>query len=119
MPKRPYSVTLLACLYLAVGALGFAAHFQGLMAHQPDAWWVETTELLAVVAGVFLLRGQNWARWLALAWIAFHVAITVHEPRRLAIHGAMLLFFAWVLFRGPARSYFRPAPAEQPQPSIG
>ena len=34
----------------------------------------------AVVAGVFMLRGRNWARWLALAWMASHVAISVFHP---------------------------------------
>ena len=32
-------------------------------------------ELLAVLAGVFLLKGRNWARWLLLLWIAFHVIL--------------------------------------------
>jgi len=37
--------------------------------------WVCLLSLAAVIAGAGLLRGYNWARWLALAWIAFHVAI--------------------------------------------
>jgi hypothetical protein len=115
MRQRPLSVTLLACLYLAVGVVRFVAHFHGLLAHQPDAIWVELTELLAVVIGVFLLLGHNWARWLALAWIAFHVAITIHEPLPLAVHSAFLVLFAWVLFRAAARRWFGPAPVE-PRP---
>ena len=112
--RRPLSITLLACLYLAVGAIGFAAHFHGLIAHQPDAIWVEVTEFLAVVIGIFLLRGHNWARWLALLWIAFHVAITIHEPRKLIAHSAFLVLFVWILFRPPARRWFRPAAAQPP-----
>jgi hypothetical protein len=115
MRRRPLSVTLLACLYLAVGTIGFVAHFRGLLAHQPDAWDVEITEFLAIVIGAFLLRGHNWARWLAVLWIAFHVAITIHQPLRLAIHSALLILFTWILFRQTAARYFRPAPAE-PQP---
>ncbi|HTV82049.1 MAG TPA: hypothetical protein VME18_05320 [Acidobacteriaceae bacterium] len=109
MRRRPFSVTLLACLYLAVGVAGFAAHFRGLLAHQPDACGIEITEFLAAVVGLFLLLGHNWARWLALAWIAFHVAISIHDPRRLAIHSAFLILFAWILFRRAARLWFRPA----------
>ncbi len=74
--KRPISVTILACVYLAVGVGGFAVHFRELLARHPDAVGIEVTELTAIVCGVFLLRGQNWARWLALAWIAFHVVLS-------------------------------------------
>lgn len=27
--------------------------------------------LIVVIAGVFLWRGHNWARWLAIGWLAF------------------------------------------------
>lgn len=110
MRRRPISVTLLACLYLAIGVIAFAAHFHGLLAHQQDAVWVEVTEFLAIVIGVFLLRGDNWARWLAILWIAFHVAISIHEPLALAIHSAFLVLIAWILFRAASRQWFRPAP---------
>ena len=38
---------------------------------------MELTELLAMVSGAFMLRGHNWARWLALAWIIFHVILSI------------------------------------------
>lgn len=107
--KRPISVLILDCLYLAVGGIGFVYHFpHHLPLHQDDIW-IELTELLAVVSGAFMLRGHNWARWLALAWIAFHVAISFPELGRVAIHTAFLALFAWVLFRPDARQYFSPA----------
>ncbi len=68
---RPHSVTILACVYLAVGTIGFAYHFRELMALQHESVWVELTELLAIVSGAFMLRGHNWARWLAIAWFLF------------------------------------------------
>jgi hypothetical protein len=107
MRRRPISITLLAGLYLAVGVLGFVAHFHGLPTRQPDAFGVELTEFLAIVIGIFLLRGHNWARWLALVWIAFHVAISIHDPQRLAIHAAFLVVFAWILFSAAARRWFQ------------
>lgn len=70
----PVSVAVIACLYLAVGIGGFVVHFQALRA--PDGIWIEITEFLAIVCGVFLLRAQNWARWLAVAWMAFHIAMS-------------------------------------------
>ncbi len=106
--KRPLSITILASLYLAVGALGFGAHFRGLLAGQPDAVAAELTELVAVVCGAFLLRGDNWARWLALAWIAFHVVLNIFQPiHELVIHALLCVAFAWILFRPESGRYFR------------
>jgi len=31
----------------------------------------ESVRLSGIVAGVWMLRGENWARWLAIAWIVF------------------------------------------------
>jgi hypothetical protein len=105
--KRPISVTILACVYLAVGALGFAAHFRELLARYPDAVPIELTELAAIVCGAFLLRGHNWARWLAMAWIAFHVVLSAfHQIPELIIHTLFCAAIAWILFRPEAARYF-------------
>src|SRR5579863_8154188 len=101
--KRPWSVVVIACLYLAVGIGGFALNLHAF--GHPDFYWIETTELIAVVAGVFLLLGQNWARWLALAWMMFHVAISFEAPRNLVVHALFLLLIGWVLLRREAREY--------------
>lgn len=108
--KRPLSVTILACVYLAVGVIGFAFHFQELLAGHHDAVAIELTEFVAILCGVFLLRGQNWARWLAIAWIAFHVVLSAfHALREFAIHGLICAVIAWLLFRAEAARYFRGA----------
>jgi hypothetical protein len=106
--KRPISVTILACVYLAVGAIGFAYHFRELLSLQQDIVWAELTEFLAIVSGAFMLRGHNWARWLALAWIVFHVVLSAfHSFRELAIHALFCAVIAWILFRPQAARYFR------------
>jgi hypothetical protein len=106
--RRPLSITILACVYLAVGAIGFAAHFRELLAGHQDAVAMEITELLAILCGVFLLRGDNWARWLALAWIAFHVVLSAfHAIPELVIHAVLCAVIAWILFRPAAARYFR------------
>src|SRR5215471_13341503 len=104
--KRPVSVWILSCLYLAVGTIGVAYHFPELRAHQADSLWIEFTELLAIVSAVFMFRGHNWARWLALVWMAFHVAISFPTYRQVVIHLAIFAVIAWVLFRPDARRYF-------------
>jgi hypothetical protein len=91
-----------------VGAVGFAFHFHELLAAQRNAVLVEITELLAMISGAFLLRRQNWARWLALAWIAFHVVLSAFHPvRELVAHFLFFVVIAWVLFRPVAARYFK------------
>lgn len=105
--RRPISVTILACLYLAAGAIGFAFHFKELLAAHPDAVGIELTEFVAILCGAFLLRGHNWARWLALAWIVFHVVLSAfHSVHEVAIHGLLCAVIAWLLFRTEATRYF-------------
>ena len=111
--KRPLSVTILAAVYIAVGIIGFGYHFAEFRARdafQYDAVLVELTEFLAIVCGAFMLRGSNWARWAALAWMAFHVMLSAfHAWFELAVHGFFLAVIAWVLFRPDAVRYFRGA----------
>ena len=111
--QRPISVTIIACLYLAVGTVAFVYHFRELLSLQSDSFGMELTEVLAVVSGAFLLRGHNWARWLALAWMAFHVILSVFDRfHGFAIHCLFSVVIAWVLLRPDAARYFRSVPTE-------
>ena len=104
--KRPVSVLILSCLYIAVGTIGFAYHFPGVRAFHYEDVWIELTELVALTAGAFMLWGLNWARWLAIAWMAFHVAISYRVLSQIAIHSLLLAGIVWLLFRPDARRYF-------------
>ena len=111
MSKRPVPVTVLAVLYIAIGVIGFVHHFpdvRGAGAFAYENIWIELTELLALVCGVFMLRGANWARWLAVAWIAFHVVLSFFDAYRgLVVHIVICAAIAWLLFRPQATRYFR------------
>jgi hypothetical protein len=111
--KRPLSVTLVGCVYIGVGTIGFAYHFTELQASdafQYDGVWVELTELLAIVCGAFMLRGHNWARWFAIAWMAFHVILSAFSAfSQFVIHCLFFAVIAWFLFRPEAARYFRGA----------
>lgn len=111
MNSRPLPVTIIACVYILTGAGGFVLHLRDFKALQPfpyDNVLVELVSLTAVVAGAYLLRGENWARWLALAWMAFHVVVSVfHSLSQLAIHALFLAILGYFLFRPAANSYFR------------
>ena len=102
--KRPVAVLVIAALYIAVGLGGLVVHFPRYW-HTEDVW-IELTEALAVICGVFLLRAKNWARWLALTWMAFHVAISFPIFRQVAVHLAFLIVIAWFLFRPGVGRYF-------------
>jgi len=105
-PKRPLSVTLIGWLFIAAGAVGVAYHATEFNA--PDAGWVLAVRLIAVVAGVFMLRAADWARWLALAWLAYHIVIgLVHSVFQGAVHGVLLACVAYLLLRPEANAYFR------------
>jgi hypothetical protein len=109
--KRPISVTIIACMYLAVGTVAFVYHFRELLSLQRDSVSIELTEFLAIVSGAFMLRGHNWARWLALAWIAFHVILSIFDSfHGLVAHGLFCVVIAWILFRPEAGRYFRGQP---------
>lgn len=103
--RRPIPVLVVAFLFLIVGIIGFVYHFRQLQL--PDGVWIEITEALAILAGSFMLRGQNWARWLALAWMAFHVALSAFGAvREFAIHTLIFVGIAWLLFLPESRRYF-------------
>jgi hypothetical protein len=104
--KRPVSVLILSCLYITVGAVGLAYHFPELIALKDYTVWIELTELLAILAGAFMLLDHNWARWLALAWMAFHVAISFPVLRQMAVHSIIFGVIAWLLFRPDVGRYF-------------
>jgi len=111
--KRPISITILGWLYIVVGVLSTAAHYMEFRAHKPmlnEVIWITVLGAAAIVAGVFMLRGQNWARWLAVAWMAAHFVISaLHLMHGLEIHSLLLLLIAYFLFRREASEYFRAA----------
>jgi len=110
MNKRPLAVTLIGCVYLLVGVVGFVFHLRELVSRDTfgyDAVLIELSELLAFLFGVFLLQGQNWARWGVLAWMAFHVLLSVfHALREFIVHALILAIIAWFLFRPETSRYF-------------
>jgi hypothetical protein len=110
MIKRPIPVTIVGLLFILVGVVTTALRILEFRVHPPTqlmAVGVCAVGVLAVVAGLYLLQGQNWARWLALLWMAFHVAISIFEPvGKLVFHAALFVFFAYILLGREAREYF-------------
>jgi len=108
--KRPISITILSWLYIVVGVVSTAAHYVDFRTHRlmlNEVVWITVLGAVAIVAGAFMLRGRNWARWLALAWMAAHVVISaLHLMNGLLIHSVMFVLIAYLLVRRGAREYF-------------
>ncbi len=112
MRNRPVAVTIIAFLLAATGLGGIVYHPEAFKPQYPFQYeivCITLVRLLAAVAGVCMLLGKNWARWLALAWIAFHVVVSVfHSLPELLIHCVFLAVFAYFLLSKSASAYFCP-----------
>jgi uncharacterized membrane protein len=119
--KRPRFVTAIGWLFVAAGIVGVAYHATDLNVRSPfddDAAWVLLVRVLAIVAGFFMLRGANWAGWLALAWIAFHVILSAfHSVSEAIAHAVLFAAVAYVLLRPEASAYFRDMNRRPEKPS--
>jgi len=115
MTQRPLPVTILSWLFIMAGAIAFAFHTADLKLQHPFHYLVPVILLicvLAVVFGVYMLRGSNWARWGTILWLGFHVIISAfHSWRQFGVHLLLLAAFAYLLFTASARDYFRKAKA--------
>jgi hypothetical protein len=113
---RPFAITVLSWLYIAVGTVGLAYHGRvAIHSWHPEDPWILLTELVALVAGVFMLRGANWARWVAFVWTAAHVVIAwLNGPKEVLVHAIIFVGIAILLFRADARAFFRPKLAASP-----
>jgi hypothetical protein len=111
MNRRPLSVSIIGYLFVAVGVIetGFLI-YQLKSAHtfHSDDVWVGLVRLLAILCGIFMLRGGNWARWLAIAWLVFHVGVSAFgSVHQLIVHGLLLAVIAFFLFQRSASQFFR------------
>jgi len=108
---RPRAVTAIGYLFMAAGAVGFVYHVTELRIRNPidlELLAVLMIRLLAIVSGAFMLRGANWARWLALVWVAYHVLLSArHSMSEMVTHLLLLSVVSFLLLRPDAASYFR------------
>jgi uncharacterized membrane protein len=118
MNNRPISITITSCILILAGTVGLLYHGLELTA-QPFEYepiWVCLVRSLAIVCGVFMLRGANWARWVSVIWLGYHVILSgFHSLFQSVVHGLILAVFAYLLFRPQASAYFRSGSVEQLQ----
>lgn len=115
MRRPPLSIVAVAVLFLAVGGLdlyrGSAPLFRAVAPHLAgDDALVLGIGVAALVGGVFLLYGHNWARWLLAGWMAFHVLLSIgHAPFQLVAHLVIFGLVTFFLFCNGTAEYFRRA----------
>lgn len=111
MNKRPLSVTIIGWLFIAAGTVGLVYHakeFKTGHLFDKEAVWVCAVRALAIIGGVFVLRGRNWARWLLILWMAYHVVLSAYHPvSELIMHALLMVVVAYLLLRPKASVYFR------------
>jgi hypothetical protein len=124
MGKRPHTIAIIGCVFVAVGAVGLvrglwplmgaAAPRSGVDANSEplrDGIYVSASGLVAAVGGVFALRGRNWARWVLVVWMAFHIALSLfHSASEFVMHCVLFAIIIWFLFRPASSAYIRSAP---------
>jgi hypothetical protein len=113
-------IALVAGLLIAVGGLGLLNDLLPLVTSdaavelaklRADGWsdlapaW--GLRALAIVGGVGLMRGRNWARWLVVAWMVVHLGISAfHSIDEVFVHLGIFVPITVILFRSRAAAYF-------------
>src|SRR6478609_4407569 len=102
MKNKPLPVIIVSILFILVGCVGFIYHLKDF--NEPGNNMYEYLlilflRILAVVCGVMLLKRINWARWLAIAWLVYHVIIGgLNSTSQMPIHIVFLAVVALLLF---------------------
>ncbi len=123
MNPRPRSITAISWLFIAMGSVALVVNLLPLANPTPgqrladlaaarlaELWPLYVSQTAALLAGVLMLRGSNWGRWLLVGWLVFHVGLSfLHGPAQMVTHSLLLVAGVYFLFRPPAAAYFRSA----------
>jgi hypothetical protein len=122
MTKRPLSVTIISWIFIAFGGIAFltgllpltnSAAVQRIAVHPFEFGIIAVIQILAALCGVFMLYGFNWARWLLVAWVGYHVILSIlHSPLELVVHSLLFAVVLYFVFRPQASAYFQGTKAQ-------
>jgi hypothetical protein len=109
MRKRPLSITIIGWLFIAVGTIALGYHLMPQHGKfEPNLVWVCAIRLLAIICGAFMMHGLNWARWLLVLWVAYHIILSaLHSVSEALVHSLLFGLIAFFFFRPQASVYFR------------
>ena len=107
MKRQPLSITIISWIFIIFGSIALLSGVLPI-ADLKSHWYVHLSRILQIVAGVFMLYGRNWARWLLVAWIAFHIVVgALHGIGPLIMHVVIFSVILFFVFRPDANEYFR------------
>jgi hypothetical protein len=123
MNKRPLAITIISWLFICVGCVGIfrgpmplieavaSERGAGAWRHElADAALVCGVGLVALVGGVYTMRGARWGLWLLVAWMGFHIVLSfLHSISQVLFHSVLFGIIAYFLFRSSSAGYFRAA----------
>ena len=109
MKGRPIPVIIVSAMFIIAGCVGFVYHLKELFDPNINLYeilWVQFVRILAIVCGILLLIPINWARWLAIAWLLYHVLISFFHSTSEMISHIVILLLVIVLLNLPQSSSF-------------
>lgn len=111
MKNRPLPVIIVSVLFILVGCVGFIYHVREFTDANNNVFeliWILILRILAIVCGVLLLKKINWARWLAIPWLAYHVVIgALNSTSEMITHIIFLILVTVLLFLPISSAYFQ------------
>ena len=110
MKKCPLPVLIVSILFIVAGGVGFIYHFKEFFEANATLYellWVEFVRILAIVCGLLLLMSVNWARWLAIAWLIYHIMISaLNSTSEMMAHIVFLLVIVVLLYLPKSSEFF-------------
>lgn len=111
MKKRPLPVIIVAVVFIVVGCVGFVYHLKELSEPGNNLYesiLILALRILAIIIGIMLLFKINWARWLAIAWLLYHVVIgALNSTSEMIVHIVFLIIVSVLLFLPVSSRYFK------------
>ena len=106
----PRPARVIAWLLILTGVLGvLIPFFRAWQAHAliQGTLTVAGINFVWLITGALLLQGVAWARWLAVVWMALHVAVSaLHSVQLAIVHVGLLLIIAFALFSAESTAWF-------------
>lgn len=111
MKSRPLPVIIVSILFILAGCVGFTYHVKELFElnnNLNETIWILFLRILAVVSGLLLLFRINWARWLTIAWLVYHVIISAfNSTSEMIAHIVFWILVSILLFLPVSSVYFQ------------
>jgi hypothetical protein len=111
MKIPPIPVVIVAVLFIIAGCAGLIYHaneYFGQPGFKPEIILAIVIRVLAIVCGWLLIKRVDWARWLALAWLVYHVILSLfHSSAETITHLLFLIGVTILLFLPTSTRFFK------------